>query len=191
MRAELPPSSRYDAINPLTKQMRHSKMLSWALALMSSMPCRARSMEERPLAGLPAPHLQVVVNESGFACSRWAKQTFFLTPYAQAHHMPHTCRSLTKSPCSSPVRVAAFRCASDSTAALPASVVMNGTFLQPCRGSHEELTLAQVEEQHPNKSAVTQHAVDVINRLGIVIALSGAPGAGKSTISALGAHYGC
>lgn len=62
--------------------------------------------------------------------------------------------------------------------------------LTPCRGSHEVLTLAQVEEQHPNKSVVTQRAVDTINQLGIVIALAGAPGSGKSTISALGAWYG-
>ena len=62
--------------------------------------------------------------------------------------------------------------------------------LTPCRGSHEVLTLAEVEEQHPNKSVVTQRAVDTINQLGIVIGLAGAPGSGKSTISALGAYYG-
>ena len=134
-------------------------------------------------------HLQVVMNTTGFDCSQWKKPTFYYTPEA-SNHMPRQCKSLKKRICaSSSTRFYDYNCENDSFNAFPFTRI-NHSSIGKCKGMHEVLTRMQVEEGHPTKSDVTQRLVDAINQLGIVISLTGAAGAGKSTISALGGYYG-
>lgn len=141
-------------------------------------------------------HLQLIANTTNdFICTPWVKPTYFGSSRVK-QKLPGTCAVLKKELCWSQTRYWGYRCSVSNSTGIDYATLIKATStyvndrLTPCRGSHEVLTLAQVEEQHPNKSVVTQRAVDTINQLGIVIALAGAPGAGKSTISALGAHYG-
>jgi len=144
--------------------------------------------------------VQVVLTNAtaGFACSRWEKPTFFLSTKTR-QTLPARCKELQREVCTaSPLHYWTYRCSNASD--VEDAVWTRFREGRPrsrepgcetrCPGSHEVLTLAQVAEQHPVKSAATQRAVDAIDELGVVVVLAGAPGSGKSTISALGALYG-
>ena len=59
-----------------------------------------------------------------------------------------------------------------------------------CVGLHEVLTLSQISTQHPTRLQAVQRVVGMLNQLGVVVAITGPAGVGKSTIAALAAYYG-
>jgi len=78
-----------------------------------------------------------------------------------------------------------YRC---STPARAGQVKLNDDW-EHCPGRHEAAMLRQVALQNASKPAPVQLAVDLLNRLGVVLGVSGNPGIGKSTVSALSTSW--
>ena len=105
-----------------------------------------------------------------------------LTPVYYANS--DACRDLVQLPCAMKYTPWAFGCSNTSHVAL-----LNNDW-EHCPGRHEASLLRQIALQHASKSALVQLAVDLMNRLGMALGVSGNPGVGKSTVSALAAYYG-
>ena len=93
------------------------------------------------------------------------------------------CTSMSRAICPHTYSNESYQCDSSSHEALNSD-------WGHCVGLHEALMLSQSVEQRPTKLPAVQDVVDMLGQIGVVIAVTGPPGVGKSTLTALAAYYG-